>query len=164
MKSKAVMKPKSLLIACCASTALAFLIGVVDDAYAQRGGRGGGGFSRGGAASSGSFSDSAAGPAGAGAGGQAGVGGGAAGQAGAGRAGVGGQAGVGGGAAGAAGVGDAARWDNAAARTTTVAVLPCSATVTTVNGVTYYSCGTTYYTQSYSGGSVEYVPSAPPGH
>ena len=140
MKSQALVQPKSLLIACCAAAALAFLIGVVDDAYAQRGGRGGGGFSRGGPASSGSFS------------------------AGAGRAGMGGQAGVGGGAAGAAGVGDRARWDNAAARTTTVAVLPCSATVTTVNGVTYYSCGTTYYTQSYSGGSVVYVPSAPPGH
>ena len=151
MKSKALMKPKSLLIACCAATALAFLIGVVDDAYAQRGGRGGGGFSRGGPASSGSFSDRAAGPVGTG------------------RAGAGGQAGVGGGAAGAAGVGDRERgdrerWDNAAARTTAVVVLPCSATVTTVNGVTYYSCGTTYYTQSYSGGSVVYVPSAPPGH
>ncbi|MGH8678618.1 MAG: hypothetical protein ACREUQ_09750, partial [Burkholderiales bacterium] len=110
---------------------------VVDDSYAQRGGRGGGGFSRGGAASSGSFSDAAAGSAGAE------------------RAGVGGQAGVGGGAAGAAGVG-------AAARTTPVVVLPCSANVITVNGVTYYSCGTTYYTQSYSGGSVVYVPSPPP--
>ena len=141
MKSKAVMKPKSLLIACCAVTALAFLLGVVDDSYAQRGR---GGFSRGGAASSGSFSGAAAGSAGAG------------------RAGVGGQAGVGGGAAGAAGVGDAARWDNVAARTTPVVVLPCSANVTTVNGVTYYICGTTYYTQSYSGGSVVYVPSAPP--
>ena len=140
MKSKAVMKPKSLLIACCAATALAFLIGVVDDAYAQRGGRGGGGFSRGGAASSGSFSDAAASP-------------------GAGRAGVGGQAGVGGGPAGAAGVGRGAA---GAAQTTAVVALPCSATVTTVNGVTYYSCGTTYYTQSYSGGSVVYVPSAPP--
>ena len=155
MKSKAIMKPKSLLIAFCAATALAFLISVVDDSYAQRGrggSRGGGGFSRSGAASSGSFSDAAASTAGAGragVGGQAGVGGGAAGRA-------------GGGAAGAAGVGDAARWDNAAARTTAVVVLPCSATVITVNGVTYYSCGTTYYTQSYSGGSVVYVPSAPP--
>ena len=170
MKSKAVMKkPKSFLIACCAATALAFLIGVVDDAYAQRGGRGGGGFSRGGAASSGSFS---AGAGRAGVGGQAGVGGVSAGQAGAGRAGVGGQAGVGGGAAGqagvgggaagAAGVGTAARWDNVAARGTAVAVLPCSAGVMMVNGVTYYYCGTTYYTQSYSGGSVVYVPTAPP--
>ena len=134
MKSKAVMKPTSLLIACCAATALAFLIGVVDDSYAQRGR---GGFSRGGAASSGSFSDPAADPAGAG------------------RAGAGGQAGVGGGPAGPAGVGDPARG-------TAVAVLPCSATVITVDGVTYYSCGTTYYTQGYSGGSVVYVPSAPP--
>ena len=146
MRSKAVMKPKSLLIACCATTALAFLIGVVDDSYARGpgGGRGGGGFSRGGAASSGSFSAGAAGPAGVG------------------RAGVGGQAGVGGGAAGAAGVGAAARWDNVAAGGTAVVVLPCSASVMTINGVTYYSCGTTYYTQSYSGGSVVYMPSAPP--
>ena len=138
MKSKAVMKPKSLLIACCAATTLAFLIGIVDDAYAQRGGRGGGGFSRGGPASSGSFS------------------------AGAGRAGMGGQAGVGGGAAGAAGVGAVGRWDNVAAQGTAVVVLPCSASVMMINGVTYYSCGTTYYTQVYSGGSVVYVPTAPP--
>ena len=137
MKSKTVMKPKSLLTACCAATALAFLIGVVDDSYAQRGR---GGFSRGGGAASGSFADAAASP-------------------GAGRAGVGGQAGVGGGPAGAAGVGRGAA---GAAQTTAVVALPCSATVTTVNGVTYYSCGTTYYTQSYSGGSVVYVPSAPP--
>ena len=141
MKSKAAMKPKSPFIACCAATALTFLIGVVDDSYAQRGR---GGFSRGGAASSGSFSDAAAGSAGA-------VG-----------AGVGGQAGVGGGAAGAAGVGDAARWDNVAARGTAVVALPCFANVITVDGVTYYSCGTTYYTESYSGGSIVYVPSAPP--
>ena len=136
MKSKSLMKPTSLLIACCATTALAFLIGVVDNSYAARGGRGGG-FSRGGAASSGSFSS---GPAGAW------------------RAGVGGQAGVGGGPAGPAGVGDA-RVGNVAG---SYVVLPYSANAITVDGVTYYTCGSTYYTQSYSGGSVVYVESAPP--
>ena len=141
MKSTSLMKPTSLLIACCATTALAFLIGFFDNSYAARGG-GRGGFSRGGTASSGSFSAGAAGPAGAG------------------RAGVGGQAGVGGGPAGAAGVGDAARVGNVAAAA--YVVLPCSANAISVNGITYYSCGTTYYTQSYSEGSVVYVQSAPP--
>ena len=140
MKSKSLMKPTSLLIACCAISALAFLMGVVDNSYAGRG-VGGGGFSRGGAASNGSFSAGAAGPAGAG------------------RAGVGGQAGVGGGPAGPAGVGDPARVGNVGR---SYAALPCSANAFTVDGVTYYTCGSTYYTQSYSGGSVVYVQSAPP--
>ena len=39
---------------------------------------------------------------------------------------------------------------------------PCSATVKTVDTVTYYSCGPTSYTQSYAGGSVVYVETAPP--
>lgn len=42
------------------------------------------------------------------------------------------------------------------------AELPCSGSQTYVDGVTYYACGTTYYVQSYSGGSVVYVPSPPP--
>ena len=136
MKSKSLIKTASLWIACCATT-VAFLIGFVDNSYAARG-VGGGGFSRGGAASNGSFS---AGPAGAG------------------RAGVGGQAGVGGGPAGPAGVGDPARVGNVGA---SYAVLPCSANAFTVDGMTYYTCGSTYYTQSYSEGSVVYVQSAPP--
>ena len=73
---------------------------------------------------------------------------------------MGGQAGVGGGPADAAGVGDAARVGNVAAAS--YVVLPCSASAITVNGVTYYTCGTTYYTQSYSEGSVVYVQSEPP--
>lgn len=40
--------------------------------------------------------------------------------------------------------------------------VPCSATVISSGGVTYYSCGTTYYTKSYSGGSVVYVQTARP--
>ena len=39
---------------------------------------------------------------------------------------------------------------------------PCSATVNTVDNVTYYSCGASSYTQSYAGGSVVYVETAPP--
>ena len=42
------------------------------------------------------------------------------------------------------------------------AELPCSSSETNVDGVTYYACGTTYYVQSYSGGSVVYVLSPPP--
>jgi len=40
--------------------------------------------------------------------------------------------------------------------------LPCSSSETYIDGITYYACGTTYYVQSYSGGSVVYVPSPPP--
>ena len=40
--------------------------------------------------------------------------------------------------------------------------LPCSSSETYVDGVTYYACGTTYYVQSYSGGTIVYVPSSPP--
>jgi hypothetical protein len=42
------------------------------------------------------------------------------------------------------------------------AELPCSSSETNIDGVTYYACGTTYYVQSYSGGSIVYVPSPPP--
>ena len=42
------------------------------------------------------------------------------------------------------------------------AELPCSGSETYIDGVTYYACGTTYYVQSYSGGSVVYVLSPPP--
>lgn len=42
------------------------------------------------------------------------------------------------------------------------AELPCSSSETYVDGVMYYACGTTYYVQSYSGGTVVYVPSPPP--
>jgi len=53
----------------------------------------------------------------------------------------------------------------AVAASTTVVALPCSATVVSTGGVNYYVCGTTYYTQAYSGGSVVYVQTAPPqGH
>jgi hypothetical protein len=42
------------------------------------------------------------------------------------------------------------------------AELPCSGSETYIDGITYYACGTTYYVQSYSGGSVVYVLSTPP--
>ena len=42
------------------------------------------------------------------------------------------------------------------------AELPCSGSETYIDGITYYACGTTYYVQSYSGGSVVYVLSPPP--
>lgn len=35
--------------------------------------------------------------------------------------------------------------------------LPCTATTVVVSGVTYYQCGTTWYSQAYSGGDVTYV-------
>jgi hypothetical protein len=187
MKSKSLLKPKLFLIVCCAALALAFLIGVVGDGYAARGGGGGagrggagagGGFDRGGPASDGSFDAATPGVGRAGVGGQAGVGGG---PAGVGRAGVGGPAGVGGGPVGPVGVGaadvDEARVGAAAAATaypaanravitsvTAVPVLPCSSATIYVGGVAYYNCGSTYYTQAYADGSVMYVPTAPPGN
>lgn len=40
--------------------------------------------------------------------------------------------------------------------------LPCAAMQTTVNGVIYYQCGPTWYTQAYGGSGVLYVPVPPP--
>jgi hypothetical protein len=43
--------------------------------------------------------------------------------------------------------------------------LTCTSTVVVVNGVTYYSCGGTWYSRGYQTGSVTYiVVNAPPGH
>ena len=42
------------------------------------------------------------------------------------------------------------------------AELPCSSSQTYVDGVMYFACGTTYYVESYSGGTVVYVLSPPP--
>ena len=47
-------------------------------------------------------------------------------------------------------------------QTTTTATLPCTPTVRAVDGVTYYNCGSTWYTQAYSGGGVTYVTVQPP--
>jgi len=139
MKAKPFVKTKSLLIVCCAAAALAFLMGVVDDSYARDG------FARGGVASDGGFSRAAVAPARDE------------------RVGVGGPVGVGGGPAHPAAITDVARrHDNVAGASNTVDILPCMADVITVEEVTYYSCGTEYYTQSFSDGSVVYVQSEPP--
>jgi hypothetical protein len=42
------------------------------------------------------------------------------------------------------------------------ASLPCSPYTTVVQGVTYYQCGSTWYTQAYGGSGVSYVPVASP--
>ncbi len=43
--------------------------------------------------------------------------------------------------------------------------LPCSPNVVPANGVTYYQCGSTWYTQAYGGSGVSYmVVAPPPGH
>jgi hypothetical protein len=44
----------------------------------------------------------------------------------------------------------------------TVETLPCSATVITVDRLTYYRCDNTFYTQIFSDGSVLYVECEPP--
>ena len=41
--------------------------------------------------------------------------------------------------------------------TTYVTTLPCSYTTAFVNGVTYYQCGTTWYSRGYVNGTVNYV-------
>lgn len=40
--------------------------------------------------------------------------------------------------------------------------LPCSPNVVPANGVTYYQCGSTWYTQAYGGSGVSYMVVAPP--
>jgi hypothetical protein len=44
-----------------------------------------------------------------------------------------------------------------------VAGLPCSASPYAVNGISYYQCGSTWYTRSYVDGNVAYVVTGPPG-
>jgi hypothetical protein len=44
-----------------------------------------------------------------------------------------------------------------------VAGLPCSASPYGWNGVSYYQCGSTWYTRSYVDGNVAYVVTGPPG-
>jgi len=166
MKASAARELKQVLISRGVICALALLVGSVAVAYARGGGGsvgggGGGGYARGGAASSGSFSGGAV------------------------------AAGRTGNVAGAAEAARAAdnRRDTvdrghldhpvAAGAVAARAVdnrrdyygggggavyveLPCSSSETYVDGVTYYACGTTYYVQSYSGGSVVYVLSPPP--
>jgi hypothetical protein len=53
-----------------------------------------------------------------------------------------------------------------AARTTPyIPTLPCTTTAVVVNGVSYYSCTSTWYQRSYSGSQVTYiVTTAPPGY
>ncbi len=50
----------------------------------------------------------------------------------------------------------------AGSTTTVVTTLPCTATSIVVNGVTYFSCGTTWYRRSYSGSQVTYIIVDPP--
>jgi len=164
MKASAARELKQVLISSSVVWALALLVGSV--AVAHGAGRGGGGYARGGAASTGSFTGAAV----------------------AGRTGDGARA-----AAAERAVDNRQGIDNrrdlvdpghrdhpvAAAAVAARAVdnrqdyygggggtlyveLPCSSSETYVDGVTYYACGTTYYVQSYSGGSVVYVPSPPP--
>lgn len=48
---------------------------------------------------------------------------------------------------------------------TYVTTLPCSPTTAYLNGVTYYRCGSDWYTRAYSGGNVSYtVVGPPPGY
>jgi hypothetical protein len=44
----------------------------------------------------------------------------------------------------------------------TVTTLPCSSTMVTVNGTSYYQCGTTWYSRGYQGNSVVYIVTIPP--
>jgi hypothetical protein len=49
--------------------------------------------------------------------------------------------------------------------TTTTSVsstLPCQPTVTNVDGVTYYQCGTQYYVEAYGGSGPIFMPVSPP--
>jgi hypothetical protein len=46
---------------------------------------------------------------------------------------------------------------------TAVAALPCNASSMSVNDITYYQCGSTWFTRSYVDGNVAYVVTNPPG-
>jgi hypothetical protein len=161
MKASAARELKRVLISCSVVCALALLAGSVAVAHGAGRGGGGGGYARGGAASSGSFSGGAV---------------------------AADRTGNSAGAATAARAADNRRdtvdrgqLDHPVAAGAVAAravdnrrdyygggggavyvELPCSSSETYVDGVTYYACGTTYYVQSYSGGSVVYVPSPPP--
>lgn len=41
--------------------------------------------------------------------------------------------------------------------TTYITTLPCSYTTVSINGATYYQCGTTWYSRGYMNGNVNYV-------
>jgi hypothetical protein len=51
----------------------------------------------------------------------------------------------------------------AASQPTYVTTLPCTATVVVKGSVTYYQCGTTWYTRGYQSGTVIYIVGPPPG-
>jgi len=161
MKAFVARELKPVLISSGVVCALALLVGSVAVAHGAGRGGGGGGFARSGAASTGNFTGGtvAAGRTGDGA-----------------RAAAAARAAdnrrdivdaghrdhpVAAGAVAARGVAD--RRDNVyVGGGVSYAELPCSSSETYSDGVTYYACGTTYYVQSYSGGSVVYVPSPPP--
>ena len=42
--------------------------------------------------------------------------------------------------------------------------LPCTPNMSVFNGVSYYQCGTSWYTQAYGNTGVMYIPVPPPGH
>jgi hypothetical protein len=160
MKTSEAKELKLGFIACSVVCALALLVGSVAVAHARGGG--GGGYTRSGAASTGSFSGGAV---------TAGRAGNVAGAAAAARAGDNRQDNVDNGhrdhpvaaAAVAARAADNRR-DNyyGGGSGAYYAELPCSSSETYIDGVNYYACGTNYYVQSYSGGAVVYVPSSPP--
>jgi hypothetical protein len=166
MKTSAAREQKPVLIPRSVFYALALLVGSTVVAYGAGRGGGGGGYARGGAASTGSFSGGAV----------------------VGRTGDGSRAAAAARAVDnrqdidnrrdnvdighrdhpvAAGAVAARAVDNrrdyvGGSGGTYYTELPCSRSETYVDGVTYYACGTTYYVQSYSGGSLVYVPSPPP--
>jgi hypothetical protein len=45
---------------------------------------------------------------------------------------------------------------------TALASLPCEPQISTANGISYYQCGSNWYTRAYQGDAVVYVPSGPP--
>jgi hypothetical protein len=64
-------------------------------------------------------------------------------------------------------IGAAATYDDEETTTTTTTTttggLPCNATVTDVDGVLYYQCGSQYYTEAYGSSGPIYMPVSPPG-
>jgi hypothetical protein len=63
---------------------------------------------------------------------------------------------------GAAVVGVAVAASTPAPTTTYVTTLPCAATAVSVEGVSYYKCGDSWYTRGYAGSQVTYLAVPPP--
>src|SRR5258708_6562862 len=130
-----------------------FILGLVSEVDAQRGGRGGGGRQGGGGSAAAAGGGGGFSRGGSGAGGGVASGGGGAG---------GGGAAVGGAPATTTVVAPAPAYAPAYAPAPAPVAPPCDVAPIPVSGVPYYKCGATWYTAGYASSGVVYMPVPPP--